>query len=184
MSATLPRGWRRDAMLQQEAADLYRARTGQALDAELCLSPRMAGRTAGVFRPGTPPRIALSRAYLELCDAAARRELILHELAHYHLWRQGLRRGGHGQPFRALMRAWGFGRYPDQDVLHRLRPVDLGPHLLYVCPNGHQHWLRRPPRSREVSCGLCSRRFDRRYLLRDTGVRQAPSQELFEKGRT
>ncbi len=177
MSRPVPRGWRRDQVLQRELADLYAARTGERLDAEGWLSPRMAARTAGVFQPGTPPRIALSQAYLALCSPRERQDLMLHELAHFHLWRSGLRRAGHGPPFAALMRQWGFARYPNAELLRRLRPADTAPRLLYVCPAGHEHWLRRPPKSRDISCGLCSRRFDRRYLLRDTGMRRAAWQE-------
>ncbi len=177
MSRPAPRGWRRDPDLQRELGDLYFARTGERLDAECWLSPRMAARTAGVFQPGEPARIALSQAYLALCSVRERLDLMLHELAHYHLWRHGQRRAGHGPAFAALMRAWGFVRYPNAEILRQLRRADTAPRLLYVCPAGHEHWLRRPPRSRDISCGLCSRRFDRRHLLRDTGVRRAAWQE-------
>ena len=185
MSRAVPRGWQEaPAALQEELAQLYAAMTGQVLGAEVWLSPRMAGRTAGAFHPGPPPRVALSRAYLARCSSQERRDLMLHELAHYHLWRLGLRRAGHGAEFRALMRRWGFGRYPNADILRGLRRPDASQGLLYVCPAGHEHWLRRRPKSRELSCGICSRRFDRRYLLRDTGVRREAAQEPSPRSRS
>ncbi len=177
MTAPAPRGWLRDFTLQAELAALYAARTSYEFQAEAWLSPRMAGRTAGVFQPGPPPRIGLSQAYLARCSPSERHDLMLHELAHYHLWRLGHRRAGHGPQFRALMRAWQFSRYPNAEILRGLCPRDAAPRLLYVCPVGHEHWLRRAPRAREVSCGLCSRTFDRRFLLRDTGVRRILTQE-------
>jgi predicted SprT family Zn-dependent metalloprotease len=184
MTAQAPRGWLRDDALRAELAALYAARTGQRLEAEAWLSPRMAGRTAGVFQPGPPPRIALSQAYLSRCSPLEREDLMLHELAHYHLWRLGLPRAGHGAPFRALMRAWQFSRYPSAEILRGLRPKDSSPRLLYVCPAGHEHWLRRPPKAREVSCGRCCRTFDRRFLLRDTGIRSVTTQERPAKSRS
>lgn len=176
MTRPLPRGWREDDRLQQELAALYLAVAGAPLAARACLSSRMGARTAGAFHPGPPARIALSARYLQLCSPLERRDLMLHELAHYHLWRQGLARSGHGPAFHELMRVWGFSRYPSAEVLGRLRPPDTRPLLLFVCPAGHEHWLRRPPGRRLLSCGVCSRRFDRRHLLRDTGVRRLPQE--------
>ncbi len=184
MTGSAPRGWRHDPGLETDAAELYRATTGQTLDAEVWLSPRMAGHTAGVFQGGPPPRIALSQAYLERCTLEERRDLMLHELAHYHLWRLGRRRAGHGAEFRTLMRTWRFSRYPNAEILQNLRRPDTVPRILYVCPAGHEHWLRPRSNGREISCGLCSRRFDRRHLLRDTGIQRIPGQEAPHRSRS
>ncbi len=184
MMSTAPHGWQPDSRLEDEARRLYGEMTGLTLEAQLFASTRMAGRTAGLFRPGAPPCIALSRRYLASCSAQERRDLLLHELAHYHLWRLGLRRAGHGPPFRALMRQWGFSRYPNADIMQALRRPDTSVRLLFVCPVGHEHWLRRRPKSQEISCGICSRRFDRSYLLRDTGVRRAAVQEPSHRSRS
>ena len=184
MMSTTPQGWQPDGQLQDEAASLYAAMTGLLLSAQLYISHRMAGRTAGLFHPGPPPRIALSQRYLESCSLEERRDLLLHELAHYHLWRLGLRREGHGPRFHAIMRQWGFSRYPNVDIMRELRGPDTSARLLFVCPSGHEHWLRRRPKSEDISCGICSRHFDRRYLLRDTGVRLAPVQEPPRRSRS
>ena len=169
MSAA-PRGWRPAANVAQELAALAQELGCPPVAAEVYLSPRMAARTAGAFHPGPPPRIAFSAGYLALCSPEERRDLMLHELAHYELWRRGFPRAGHGPLFRAMMREWGFSRRPSAAVLAELPHAPPG-RLLFVCPAGHEHWLRQAPR-RAVSCGLCSRRFDRRHLLRDTGVRR------------
>jgi predicted SprT family Zn-dependent metalloprotease len=137
----------------------------------------MAARTAGLYRErGGRHEIVLSERYLELATGAQRDDLIRHELAHYHLARLGFPRAGHGPRFRQLMQAWRFSRFPDARILQLIAAKQESLRHLYLCPSGHEHWLRRHPRRRAVSCGLCSPAFDGRYRLRYSGVsRRGPA---------
>jgi predicted SprT family Zn-dependent metalloprotease len=180
-----PRGCEPAPDLTDELRALYRRLTGAECLADVYLSPRMGTRTAGQYR-STPNghQIVLSRRYLRLASRQQAEDLMLHELAHYHLAVTGHPYAGHGALFRALMRAWSFPRFPDREILRTIAGQTPRVRHLYLCPAGHEHWLSRHPRRRAVSCALCSPRYDRRYRLRYSGVseRRGPIQETFDQG--
>ena len=167
----LPHGHEAAPDLTAQAHAIYRELTGLACLADVYLSARMGARTAGLYRgaDGTH-RIVLSRRYLARASQAQAEDLIRHELAHYHLAVTGHPRAGHGAPFRQLMRAWAFARFPDREILRAIAQEQPRLRHLYLCPAGHEHWLARHPGRRQLSCAICAPSFDRRHRLRFSGV--------------
>ncbi len=167
----LPRGQRAAPELTAQAHALYRSLTGEDCGADVYLSARMGTRTAGLYRSvAGQPQIVLSMRYLERASRPQVEDLMKHELAHYHLTRTGHPRAGHGPLFRALMRAWQFGRFPDPEILGRIAATTPRLRHLYLCPQGHEHWLGRHPKRQRLSCALCAPTYDRRFRLRYSGV--------------
>ncbi|GAA2751286.1 SprT-like domain-containing protein [Amnibacterium kyonggiense] len=101
-------------------------------------------------------RITLSRHLAARADEDEVRQVLLHEVAHALAGH----RAAHGPRWRARAEAIGYtgSRLHDHPIAED-RATWIG-----SCPAGHEHRRFRRP-SREVSCGLCSRRFSRASLI-------------------
>ena len=100
--------------------------------------------------------IRLSRPFAELWGPEGMRDTILHEIAHALAGHKA----GHGPAWRAVCLR--IGAAPERCI-----PADAElPEMRYTgtCPNGHVTQKQRIP-ARERSCGHCTPRFDRRYLI-------------------
>ena len=104
--------------------------------------------------------ISLSRPIAELWGPEGMRDTVLHEIAHALAGHKA----GHGREWRAVCRQ--IGAKPERCyTAGESTPL---PPAKYTgtCPNGHTLYRQRlNPKARPQSCGLCSRRFDRRYLI-------------------
>lgn len=114
-----------------------------------------ARRRAGMCHYG-PRKISVSRHLMALYDEDFVTETLLHEIAHA-LVGPG---AGHGPRWRAMARQIGCsGRRTIGPDAPRPPAPWVG-----VCSAGHTLDRFRAPRS-DVSCGRCSRTFDRRFLV-------------------
>ena len=87
---------------------------------------------------------------------------ILHEIAHAlvgannghnHIWRRKfIEMGGNGE------------RCSSTENID-MKQVGNGNNWVATCVNGHEHVRFKKPPTKETSCGLCSNKFDRRYIL-------------------
>lgn len=104
----------------------------------------------------TDKRITVSRHLAERFDDDEIHQTLLHEVAHA-LAGPGT---GHGPEWRAIARDLGYvgGRTHSGPI------ADERARWSGRCPAGHEHVRFRRPAS-PVSCGTCSRRFDRRHLI-------------------
>lgn len=104
---------------------------------------------------GTKKTISLSSIKVPLNEESVIKNTILHEIAHAlvgcrqkhnHIWKQKAKEIG--------------------CTGERCSSGYVAPESKYVgtCPNGHTHRAHRL-RSKPQSCGLCSRTFDRRFLI-------------------
>ena len=101
-------------------------------------------------------RITVSRHLVERAEEDEVRQVLLHEIAHALAGY----RAAHGPRWRARAAAIGYtgSRLHDRPIAEH-RATWLG-----ICPAGHEHRRFRRP-AREVSCGVCSRRFSRAALI-------------------
>ena len=107
----------------------------------------------------TNRRVTLSKYLAARFDDAANEQTLLHEIAH------GLAgpRAGHGPEWLRIARRIGYtgGRTHDGEVALEFAK------WIGVCPAGHEVLrFRRPQAGRAMSCARCSRKFDRRFLLK------------------
>jgi hypothetical protein len=110
--------------------------------------------------------IGLSKLLLH-CTQDAIFDVISHEVAHAivgrghnhdYVWRaMHIKLGGSGE------RAGNNDHFINGNETANMIRKETAKYIA-VCPNGHVHYYSRLPKS-ERSCGLCSRRFDRRFLL-------------------
>lgn len=163
--------WVEDPRLTELTRTLYRERSGSPFLGQVYYNPRFGARTGGRAHPGRRPDrleeavILVNPRYVAASPDPNRtlQDLLLHELAHYHLYALGIVAHDHRHPlFLALMAEWGFSRYSDGEVLQTLKSP---PRYLYRCPSGHEYPRQRPFRNR-VSCGVCARGFNPAFLLR------------------
>lgn len=103
----------------------------------------------------TKHAITLSRHFVENGDWELVRATTLHEIAHA-LVGPGK---AHGPEWKAQARALGIDPRATTHEAPEIPAKYVG-----TCPNGHTHKRHRRPR-RQLSCSLCSPRFDRRYLI-------------------
>lgn len=87
---------------------------------------------------------------------------VTHEIAHAIAGNKA----GHGLEWQRIHRELGGNGqrlYTEKSFIDEKRPDKLIP-WIGTCPNGHQHHKYRRP-TKPVSCGECSRQFDKRYLI-------------------
>lgn len=132
------------------------------------VAPRPAVRRASGSASDGSPRIELNPRYAARGGEADLRDVLKHELAHYHLWAHG-RAWGHGPEFRRLMRAWGFSRHARTELV----PAEPW-RWEYVCPACGRSYLRRRRISQRASCSSCSQRYDPRFRLVERRLRTPP----------
>lgn len=136
-----------DATLRQWADALCRHHFGVPFDGEICWAPRLRCR-AGEFHPSRM-RIRISGPYRLAHGDAETQQVLLHELCHWWLFRQGIAHREDAAVFRDLLRRAGAPR--------RARPVPAtaAHRYTYACP----HCGRRYTYSRRVAyaCGHCCR---------------------------
>ena len=99
--------------------------------------------------------ISLSAPLMSIWTIEQCTDTILHEIAH------ALTSGGHDEEWQAMCVK--IGADPTRTWGH-LGEQRLPPKWTGRCPNGHETHRDRVA-SKAVSCGVCSPRFDRRYLI-------------------
>lgn len=125
------------------------------LDASWSFGFDHATRRAGLCNY-TDKRITVSKHLAERVDDDEIHQTLLHEVAHA-LAGPGT---GHGPEWRAIARDLGYiGGRTHTGPIAEERARWSG-----RCPAGHEHVRFRRPAT-PVSCGTCSRRFDRRHLI-------------------
>jgi predicted SprT family Zn-dependent metalloprotease len=104
----------------------------------------------------TQKRITVSRYLAATAEDDDIHQVLLHEVAHA----MAGTKAGHGPRWKATAASIGY-------IGSRLYPGaianDLAP-WVGTCPAGHKHYRHRRP-SKEMGCGVCSRRFNPKYLL-------------------
>ncbi len=147
--------------LRAWADELALAHFGMRFPGQVQLAPRLRYR-AGDFTPATVT-IRISGPYLARYGAEAARQVLLHELCHWWLYREGIPHRENGAVFQSLLRVHG--------APARARALPRAPRrgtAVYVCPRCHARYQLRSGRAR--ACGHCCRRwaagrFDRRFVL-------------------
>ena len=130
----------------------------------VALSERMTSAAGKYF----PKRklIRLSAPYLRLHGWEKTRRTLIHEMIHAFLDVQG-KPCGHTPEFRRLLKLLtgetSIYHYDDMAPYARKR------HHLYECPKGHRLYRKNLIR-RTVSCGLCAKKFDPRYVISYIGL--------------
>jgi SprT protein len=107
-------------------------------------------------------RITMSRPLTTIATDAEAFQTLLHEIAH------ALVGAGHGHDrvWLGMARSIGYTGHTNSARQNFDRVAATAPYVDY-CPNGHEspRWRKKPARARATSCGRCSPRFDRRYLI-------------------
>ncbi|WP_417554657.1 SprT-like domain-containing protein [Microbacterium sp.] len=101
-------------------------------------------------------RITVSRYLAARFEDDEIHQVLLHEVAHALAGHTA----GHGAVWKRIARDLG---YVGGTTHHGETATELAPWVGH-CPSGHTTYRHRKP-SRETSCAVCSRRFDRRYLF-------------------
>jgi predicted SprT family Zn-dependent metalloprotease len=104
----------------------------------------------------TAKRISVSKYLAARYSTDEVEQTLLHEIAHALAGPQA----GHGDVWLVLARSIGYrgSRTHHGEIAQEVARWSG------VCPNGHPTVRFRRPK-RDMSCGRCSRRFDRRYLI-------------------
>ncbi len=119
-------------------------------------------RAAGVCSYRTKS-IQLSLPLTLHSDEKDVKDTILHEIAHALAGHEA----GHGFKWQQIARSIGCNGdrcYNENNKQSTYEAMKRVAKYIGVCPNGHESFKNRLPKN-ERSCGLCSRRFDRRYLF-------------------
>lgn len=122
-----------------------------------------ANRQAGVCKHRSK-RIGLSANLMPAFTDDSAWNTATHEVAHAivgvghghdHVWKQAhLRLGGSAERL-----------YTNEAFSDGVHPREHSAPIVGTCPSGHTHHRYKMPRH-EVSCGRCSRRFDKRFLIK------------------
>lgn len=136
-----------EAALSTWARELSFAHFGVPFPGDVRFAPRLHHR-AGDFTPATGV-IRISRPYLERYGEAAGRAVLLHELCHWWLWRQGTPHREDSPVFRSLLHLHG--------APLQARPMPRRT-LEYMCPRCRARY-RLPVVGQRRACGRCCRRF-------------------------
>lgn len=109
--------------------------------------------------------IRLSAPYLRLHGWDKCRTTLIHEMIHAYLDVQG-KPCGHTAEFRRLLKALTgeISIYHHEDM----SPYSRKGRHAYECPNGHRVY-RKNRIHRTVSCGICAKKFDPRFIIRYLG---------------
>lgn len=154
-------------VLQAWATALAQAHFGVPFDGTVCWAPRLRYR-AGEYAPGSG-RIRLSLPYYHRYGAAETQGILLHELCHWWLFRQGIPHRENAAVFQALL-----GRVGAPRRAHPLTRAPRAPRRLwtYVCPHCGQ--IYRYTRRVQYACGRCCPRgrYDPRFHLQLLAVRR------------
>jgi predicted SprT family Zn-dependent metalloprotease len=105
----------------------------------------------------TTKRITVSRYLAARFDDDEIHQILLHEVAHALAGP----RAGHGQAWKRIAADLG---YEGSREHHGETADELAP-WVGSCPNGHTLYRYRQPKH-HTSCGVCSRRFDPRFVIR------------------
>ena len=100
--------------------------------------------------------IGLSRHYVEHYDLASVHQTILHEIAHALAGPEA----GHGKEWKKIASRIGYRHEKiDGEAISKATAKLVG-----TCPAGHILYRHRKPRT-PLSCGICSKNFDKRFLI-------------------
>lgn len=110
---------------------------------------------------GAITEILLSSISLPLCSDEEIINTIRHEMAHAIV---GVNHGHDNVWRRKHIELGGNGERTYSMKKEQATTISKFYKYIGTCPNGHQHPVQRLPK-REHSCGLCSRKFDRRYII-------------------
>ena len=101
-------------------------------------------------------RISLSRYFVDLHTIDEIEQVMLHEIAHALAGPKA----GHGPKWKRIATEIGYNHV-------KISGEEIGnatAKLIGTCPNGHTVYRHRKPKT-ELSCSICSTRFDRRFLI-------------------
>ncbi len=105
--------------------------------------------------------IGLSRHYVEHYDLANVHQTILHEIAHALAGADA----GHGKDWKRIASRIGYRHEKvNGDAISKATAKLVG-----TCPTGHVLYRHRKPKG-PLSCGICSKNFDKRYLITWTAM--------------
>lgn len=114
-----------------------------------------AKRRSGACHYG-PRRITLSKYVAAVATLLDMHQVMLHEIAHA----KAGARAGHGVKWRKIASDLGYdGRRLDATAVDEQFAPYIG-----TCPRGHIIYRYQQPR-KAMSCGVCSSKFDSRYLV-------------------
>jgi SprT protein len=116
-------------------------------------------RSLGICNFGTK-EILLSVPFTLANGIEQTEDTILHEIAHALAGYKA----GHGPEWKRMCRR--VGANPSR-LAHDAEHLESEYKLISICPNGHKKFASKQPKG-ERSCGSCSRKFDRRFLLKFT----------------
>jgi hypothetical protein len=132
--------------------------------------PTRAKHTMGVCKHRRK-QIGLSTQVIPFVTDDSAWNTITHEVAHAivgkghghdYIWRNKHRElGGDAK------RTYDHTAYHDHKEPEHLKRNEKTAPYYGECPSGHKHYKHRQP-TRETSCGVCSRSFDKRYLIKWT----------------
>lgn len=96
-------------------------------------------------------RIELATVYAKYSDDEEVKDTILHELVHYHLYREGYEHEHHGANFKALAKKVGASRYA------KAVPIKYYNHVEVTCEDcGHTFSQYKAFDTNRYVCGRCS----------------------------
>ncbi|MGO2062556.1 SprT-like domain-containing protein [Leucobacter sp. UCMA 4100] len=145
---------------RQRAADIARELIAEHLGDGWSFAFDTAKRRAGACHY-TKHSITVSRYFTEQATQEEFTQVVLHEIAHALAGADA----GHGPEWAVTARALGYsGARTLETPFAREKAAWLG-----SCPGGHDHYRYRRP-TRPLSCSLCSKRFDKRFLIEWTFV--------------
>ena len=106
--------------------------------------------------------ITMSRTLTAIATDEEAMQTLLHEIAHARVGSGH----GHDRVWLSEARSIGYKGHRQSSRAEYETVAKTAPYIDY-CPNGHTspRWRKKPARARDTSCGRCSSRFDRRFLI-------------------
>lgn len=105
----------------------------------------------------TEQKIQLSKYHVEIHTVDENMQVVLHEIAHAMAGNEA----GHSKVWLATAKRIGYRaeKFTGKEIAQETAP------WVGVCPMGHKHYRYRRPKQM-VSCALCTKNFDSRYIIR------------------
>jgi RimJ/RimL family protein N-acetyltransferase/predicted SprT family Zn-dependent metalloprotease len=105
----------------------------------------------------TEQKIQLSKYHVDIHSVDENMQVVLHEVAHAMAGSEA----GHSKVWLATAKRIGYRaeKFTGKEIAQETAP------WIGVCPMGHKHYRYRRPKQM-VSCALCTKNFDSRYVIR------------------
>ncbi|MFM1796128.1 MAG: hypothetical protein RLZZ340_805, partial [Actinomycetota bacterium] len=105
----------------------------------------------------TEQKIQLSKYHVDIHSVDENMQVVLHEVAHAMAGSEA----GHSKVWLATAKRIGYRaeKFTGKEIAQETAP------WMGVCPMGHKHYRYRRPKQM-VSCALCTKNFDSRYVIR------------------